>query len=128
MQSLTAHQKVIYREMAFDLCYRLRLFNDLFQKSASTALSAVATEDCGLRDQAVQILRQDSQALQLIAVDFGMIVKSGKFVFPAEVSDWTWELPNADELVIAYLERLQDISQRMEKMLHESIAQWETKP
>lgn len=118
----TGNSNVIFLELALDICYRLELFNALFCRSTAVVTSAVATEDCVTKAEAIQAIRVCAQALQLIYADLSQILAGRPIFFPADIADWIWEQPNADTIISEYLERLQSIAQVMEMLLSTEIS------
>jgi len=122
---VTDSLNVIFREMALDLCYRLQLYNELFCQSTAVVMSAVAIEDYAARAEAVQAVRDCSQALQLIYADLNQILDGRRIVFPPDIADWIWDQPNPDTIISQYLERLQSIAQSMEMSLNTEVSKME---
>ena len=104
----------IYRELLLDLCYRLRLADDLFTQNSSTLITALSLEDWTAKWQSVHELCDYAQALQLIYVDFRHLIEdSCHLTFPAQAAFWQWnELDGAEQLAQT-LDRLHAISEGM---------------
>jgi len=105
-----SNQQVLFREMILDLHYRFRLADELFCKAAESFVAAAA-EDWEKRSTVIQNLREYSQALQIINQDFCRIVKGQHAVFPAELAEWVYDLPDGEIKVQLYLERLRAIAE-----------------
>ena len=118
-------QQILIREMILDLHYRLRLADDLFCHAAESLVSAAALENWSSRGEAVRKIREYSQALQLIYQDHCRIVEGKHAVFPAELAEWIFELPDGETKVQLHLERLHAIAEGMELVLHRELLKTE---
>lgn len=114
-------QNIIFREMALDLCYRLRLFDEMFCQTSSLVLSAVATDDFDSKIDAAASQRACAECLRLIFTDYNLLFDSQHIVFPPEFHAWIWFLADADDLAHDYLQRLQNIAMAMENQLMSAL-------
>ena len=111
-------QDSIYREMVDDLCFRLRLADDLFDHTTDALLTAINLEDFAAKTQTTNQLNDYSLALQLIYTDFKHLIARRSVHFPAAVSQWQWNEDDAEELITLTLERLRCIADGMLRALH----------
>ncbi len=114
-------QDAIIREMLGDLCYRLRLADDLFYHTTDALLAAINLEDFDAKTQATIQLNDYSQALRLIYTDFRHLIERRSVLFPAAISLWQWNEEDAEELVTQTLERLHAIADGMLRSLHSEL-------
>ena len=110
-------QPVLLREMILDLHYRLRLADDLFCHAAESLVSAAALENWNSRSEAVRKIREYSQALRIIHQDHCRIVDGKHAVFPAELEEWIFDLPDGETAAQLHLERLRAIAEGLELVL-----------
>ena len=111
-------QDAIIREMLGDLCYRLRLADDLFDHTTEALLAAMNQEEFDAKTQATIQLNGYSQALQLIYTDFKHLITRRSVLFPAMLALWQWNEEDAEEMVTQTLERLHFIADGMLRTLH----------
>ena len=111
-------QDAIIREMLGDLCYRLRLADDLFDHTTDALLAAMNQEEFDAKAQATIQLNGYSQALQLIYTDFRHLITRRSVLFPAMLALWQWNEEDAEEMVTQSLERLHSIADAMLRTLH----------
>ncbi len=110
-------QDAIIREMLGDLCYRLRLADDLFDHTTDALLAAMNQEEFDAKAQATIQLNGYSQALQLIYTDFRHLITRRSVLFPAMLALWQWNEEDAEEMVTQTLERLHSIADGMMRTL-----------
>lgn len=115
------NQKVLLREMILDLHYRLRLADDLFCEAAESLVSASALENWDSRSEAVRKIREYSQALQIIHQDFLRIIEEKHAVFPPDLAEWIFDLPDGEIKVQLHLERLHAIAEGLELALNRKL-------
>ena len=111
-------QDAIIREMLGDLCYRLRLADDLFDHTTEALLAAMNQEEFDAKTQATIQLNGYSQALQLIYTDFKHLITRRSVLFPPMLALWQWNEEDAEEMVTQTLERLHFIADGMLRTLH----------
>ena len=116
-------QDNIYREMLGDLCYRLRLAEDLFDHIADALLAAIDHEEFSTKAKATAQLNGYAQALQLIYTDFKHLIARRSVLFPATIGLWQWNEEDVEEVVTQNLERLRAIA---DGMLHTLRGELET--
>ena len=114
-------QDSIFREMVGDLCYRLRLADDLFDHTTEALLAALNQEEFEAKAKATSQLNGYLQALQLIYTDFRHIIARRSVLFPATIGLWQWNEEDAEELVTLTLERLHSIADGMLRTLHSEL-------
>lgn len=107
----------IYREMLCDLFYRLRLADDLFDRTSDALLNAMNQEECEAEIRGTAMLNGYSQALQLIYTDFSHLIEKRSVLFPANVELWQWSEESIEEQVSRTLERLHSIADGMKRIL-----------
>ena len=117
--------QILFREMIFDLCYRLRLADDLFCSTAESFVAAAALEDWASRSAVIHNIRNYSQALQIINADLCRLVDGKCAVFPAELSDWVFDLPDGESKVQSQLERLHSIAGGLETTVNRELLRME---
>ena len=113
------------REMILDLHYRLRLADDLFCNAAESLVSAAALENWNSRSEAVRKIREYSQALRIIHQDQCRIMEGKHAVFPAELEEWFFDLPDGETKAQLHLERLHAIAEGMELVLDRELLKME---
>ena len=118
---LDRNQRVLFREMILDLHYRLRLADDLFCGAAESLVSASALENWGSRSEAVRKIREYSQALQIIHQDFLRIIEEKHAVFPPDLAEWIFDLPDGEIKAQLHLERLHAIAEGLELALNREL-------
>ena len=118
---LDRNQRVLLREMILDLHYRLRLADDLFCEAAESLVSASALENWGSRSEAVRKIREYSQALQIIHQDFLRIIEEKHAVFPPDLAEWIFDLPDGEIKAQLHLERLHAIAEGLELALNREL-------
>ena len=116
---------VLFREMMFDLYRRLRLADDLFCAAAESLVSAAALEDWSSRSEALRNIRAYSLALRIIHQDLSRIGEEKHAVFPAELGDWIFQLPEGELAAQLHLERLRGIAGGMEMLLDRKLLETE---
>ena len=124
----TLAQNSIFREMLLDLCFRLRLADDLFVRASAAVVSATAAEDFEYKEQAVRKLCEYAKALRVIYVDFQRVLEGHRVVFPAEVDLWQWDEPNGLAQAVDTLERLHSIADGMLLKLDAELRRKEAAP
>ena len=115
-------QDSIFREMVGDLCYRLRLADDLFDHTTEALLTALNQEEFDAKAKATSQLNGYLQSLLLIYTDFRHIIARRNVLFPATIGLWQWNEEDAEELVTLTLERLHSIADGMLRTLHSELA------
>lgn len=118
-------QPILFREMILDLHYRLRLVDDLFCSAAESLVSAAALEDWQSRSDVIFKIRKYSQTLQIINADLCCIVEGKRAVFPAELSDWIFDLPDGEIKAQNQLERLHAIAEGIEMTVNRELLHME---
>ncbi|MBQ7695032.1 MAG: hypothetical protein IJT50_07885 [Lentisphaeria bacterium] len=118
-------QQVLLREMILDLHYRLRLADELFCDAAESLVSAAALEDWNSRSEALRKIGEYSRALQVIHQDRCRITEGKKAVFPAELPEWVFELPEGEVTARLHLERLHTIAAGLELALNRELLRME---
>ncbi len=124
----TLAKNSIFREMVLDLCYRLRLADDLFVRASAAVVSATAAEDFEYKEQAVRRLGFYAKALRIVYADFQRVLEGRRVVFPAEVDLWQWDEPNGLAQVVGTLERLHSIADGMLLKLDAELVKKEVAP
>ena len=114
-------QQVLFREMILDLHYRLRLADDLFCNAAESLVSAVALENWNSRSEAIRNIREYSQALRIISLDLSRIIEGKLAVFPADLAEWVFDLPDGEIKAKLHLERLHSIAAGLELVLNQKL-------
>ena len=99
--------------MVIDLCYRLRLADDLFCRAAENFVAAATLEEWQSRSEVIENLREYARSLQIINADFCRIIEGKQALFPAELPDWIFELPDGESKVQNYLEHLHNIAKAL---------------
>ena len=118
-------RQVLFREMILDLHCRLRLADDLFCHAAESLVSAAALENWNSRSDAVRKIREYSQALRIIHQDFRRILEDKHAVFPAELEEWIFDLPDGETGAQRHLERLHAIAGGLELVLGRELLKME---
>ena len=118
-------RQVLRREMILDLHYRLRLADDLFCDAAESLVSAAALEDWSSRSEALRKIGAYSQALRVIHQDHCRITEGKRAVFPAELAEWVFELPEGEVSAQLHLERLRAIAEGLELVLDRELLKTE---
>ena len=118
-------QPILFREMILDLHYRLRLADDLFYSAAESLVSAAALEDWKSRSEVILKIRAYSNALQIINADLCRIVEGKQAIFPVELSDWIFDLPDGETKVQRQLERLHAIAEGLEMTVNRELIHME---
>lgn len=118
-------QQVLLREMILDLHYRLRLADDLFCNAAESLVSAAALENWNSRGEAVRKIREYSQALRIIDQDLCQIEEGKHAVFPAELEEWIFDLPDGEIEAQLHLKRLHAIAAGLELILNRELLKME---
>ena len=118
-------QQILLREMLLDLHYRLRLADDLFCHAAESLVSAAALENWNSRSEAVRTIRAYSQALRIIYQDQRRIMEGKHAVFPAELEEWIFDLPDGETKAQLHLERLHAIAEGLELVLNRELLKME---
>lgn len=119
--------QILFREMILDLYYRLRLADDRFCGAAESFVSAATLEEWKSRSEFIQKIREYSQALQLINVDLCRIVEGKRVVFPTELAEWIYDLPNGEVMAQIHLERLHIIAEGLEMAVNSELLYMELK-
>lgn len=118
-------KQILFREMILDLHYRLRLADDLFCITAESLVSAAALEVWKSRCEVILKIKEYSQALQIINADLCRLIEGKKAIFPAELSDWIFDLPDGENKVQLQLERLHAIAEGLEMTVYREILHME---
>ena len=118
-------QNIIYYEMLLDLCYRLRLADDLFCQASHAVMFCMKGALFAEKKEAVALINDYSQALQVIYTDFLHVISGCHLMFPSSLAVWRWNEPDAEEQIMLNLERLHDIADGMEMKLHVSLLEKE---
>lgn len=118
-------RQVLRREMILDLHYRLRLADDLFCDAAESLVSAAALETWSSRSEALRKIGEYSQALRVIHQDHCRITEGRRAVFPAELAEWVFELPEGEVSARLHLERLRAIAAGLELALNRELLRME---
>ena len=122
MPATTSHfHLVMLTEMSFDLCYRLRLAEDLFCKAADAIVAANAFDDFTWKKQASKIMHDYAQAMLVIYDDLGRIHDHRPIAFPPTPAEWVWEMPQPTAILAAFLERMQAAAQAMNAILRNRL-------
>ena len=119
-------QKILVREMCFDLLYRLRLADDLFCEAAESLVSASALENWTSRSEALRKIRAYSQALRIIHEDHCRIMEDRHAIFPADLEEWIFDRPDGEIPIQLHLKRLHAIAEGMEVALQRELLKMET--
>ena len=119
------NRQILFREMILGLRYRLRLADDLFCDAAESLVSAAALENWTSRSEAVRKIHEYSQALRIIHLDYCRITEGKRAVFPAELEEWDFELPDGETAAQLHLERLHAIAGGLELVLDRKLLQME---
>lgn len=122
------NQNILYREMLLDLCYRLRLTDDLFCRVADALTAAMAADDFSLKTAAIAAMRDYATSLRIVYADYQQVLAGPQAVFPPEPGVWQWDEPDAETTLSLYLERLHRIVLCLEKHLHAEISRLEGRP
>ena len=93
--------------------------------AAESFVAAAALEDWNSRSSVIQNIRSYSQALQIINADLCRIVDGKCAVFPAELSDWIFDLPDGESKVQCQLERLHSIAGGLETTVNRELLRME---
>lgn len=118
-------RRILLREMILDLHYRLRLADGLFCDAAESLVSAAALEDWNSRSEALRKIGAYSQALRIIHQDRCRIMEGKRAVFPAELGEWVFELPEGEAAARLHLERLHAIAGGLELVLDRELLKTE---
>ena len=118
-------QQILRREMILDLHYRLRLADDLFCDAAESLAAAAALENWESRVESLRKIRAYSQALQVIHQDHCRITEGRRAVFPEELAEWVFELPDGETAAQLHLERLRAIAESLELVLDRELMSME---
>lgn len=122
------NQHILYREMLLDLCYRLRLADDIFCRVAEALTAAMAVDDFSLKAAAIAALRDYAASLRIVYADYRRVCVVQCVVFPPEPCGWQWDEPDADAALPLLLERLQGVAQGMETHLYRVVSGLEGRP
>lgn len=109
----------------FDLHYRLRLADELFCAAAESLVAAAALEEWNSRSEAIRKIREYSQALRIIHEDHCRIVEGKRAVFPAELAEWIFDLPDGEIAAELHLKRLHAIAEGLELFLDRELLKME---
>ncbi len=120
------NQRILFLEMILDLHYRLRFADAIFCNAAEDFVSASALEDWEGRSRTLRDIREYSQTLQIINVDFGRIVDRKKAVFPEELGEWIYDSLDGDLKVQKHLERLHFIAEGLEMAVNSELLHLES--
>ena len=118
-------RQVLLKEMVLDLHYRLRLADEVFCKAAESLVSAVALENWNSRSEAIRKIREYSQALRIIHQDHCLVMEGKRAVFPAELPEWVFELPDGESSAQLHLKRLRAIAEGLELVLDRELLRME---
>ena len=121
LMSQIARQNTIYHEMLLDLCYRLRLADDLFCRASNAVMSSMKGAVYGEKVQAIALINAYSKTLRVIYTDFQLVISGCHAVFPCALDEWQWNEPDAAEQIRRILERLHGIADGMEMKLDVSL-------
>ncbi len=110
-------QQVLFQEMILDLHYRLCLADAMFCDTAENFVSAAVLEDWEGRSRTIQGIREYSQALQLINVDFCQIIDGKDAAFPEELGGWVYDSADGELKIQNQLERLHVIAEGLDMVL-----------
>lgn len=119
-------QPILFREMIFDLHYRLRLADDLFCSAAESLVSAAALEDWKSRSDVIIKIREYSQALQIINTDLCRIIEGKRAVFPADLSEWIFDFSDGELKAQRQLEHLHAVAQGLEMTIDRELLHLES--
>ena len=122
------NQHILDREMLLDLCYRLRLADDIFCRVAEALTAAMAVDDFSLKAAAIAALRDYAASLRIVYADYRRVCVVQCVVFPPDPAVWQWDEPDADAALPLLLERLQGIAQGMENHLYGAVSGLEARP
>lgn len=120
-------ENVMMREMVLDLCYRLRLADDLFCIAADSVVTAMETDEFSAKLATLDDIREYAESLRIVAADFERIFDQKRLVFPPDVADWIWEQPNAETQISLYLERMHSNAHGMELVLDAELVKHEVR-
>lgn len=121
LMSQIARQNTIYHEMLLDLCYRLRLADDLFCQASNAVMSSMKGAVFEEKKQAIALINAYSKTLQIIYSDFQLVISGCQVIFPCALDEWQWNEPDAAEKIMRILERLHGIADGMEMKLDVSL-------
>ena len=107
-------QNVLFREMILDLHYRLLLADDSFCRTAEALMAAAATEEWQSRCDALRLIGEYSQTLQLINSDLCRVADGKQAVFPADLGAWIFDSGDGEFLAQRQLKRLRAIAEGLE--------------
>ena len=116
-----APSEPIFREMLLDLCYRLRLADELLGRTSEALVDALTLEDFAAKRQTTALLAEYAQALQLIYADFHHLVSDCQVTFPPTPALWQWNEPDGDAAITDAIERMHNIAEGMERKLAERL-------
>lgn len=125
MRMCDRNRQVLFREMILDLHYRLCLADDLFCEAAESLVSAAALENWGSRGEAIRKIRNYSQSLQVIHQDFLRIIEERHAVFPPDLEEWIFDLPDGEITAQLRLERLHGIAEGLKLVLNQKLLKME---
>ena len=108
-----------------DLCYRLRLADDLLDRATDSLVNALTLEEFSAKHQTTEQIHAYSQTLQLIYADFLHLIDDCHVTFPATPPIWQWNEPDGEKLITADLERLHDIADGLQLKLNAALARKE---
>ena len=121
LMSNVGRENTIYHEMLLDLCYRLRLADDLFCQASNAVMSSIKGAVFEEKVHAIALINAYSKTLQIIYSDFQLIISGCQVIFPCAFDEWQWNEPDATEHIMRILERLHDIADGMQMKLDVSL-------
>lgn len=119
--SNVGRHNIIIHEMLLDLCYRLRLADDLFCQASNAVMSSMKGAVFGEKVHANNLINSYSKTLQIIYSDFQLVISGCQVNFPCTLDEWQWNEPDAAERIMRILERLHGIAEGMEMKLDGSL-------
>lgn len=111
----------IRHEMLMDLCYRLRLADDLLDLATDSLVDAMTLEDFAAKRRTIEQIHAYAQALQLIYADFRHLIDDCHVTFPTEPVLWQWNEPRGEEVITTVIERLHDIADGLRLKLNAAL-------
>ena len=115
----------IHHEMLLDLCYRLRLTDDLFDLATDGLVNALSLEEFSAKCQTIEQIHSYAQALQLIYADFRHLIDGCHVTFPDTPALWKWNEADGEEFITTSIERLHDIADGLKLKLNAAIGHQE---
>ena len=84
-------------------------------------MSAAALENWSSRSETVRAIRAYSQGLRVICHDLCLIMEGKHAVFPPELAEWVFDLPDGEIKAKLHLERLHAIAMGLESALNQKL-------